>query len=189
MALVGGKMLAKGEGGDERQKAAYNAKKNMEGAVMAYTLQELERMSAAQLDGELAARLDLRGKSGFRRWQSWAWIGERGWAYWDDYEPPQSCTPPEPLKYPEYSSTYEGMSRVMQKMIEKGFSLSISRESEVTFTDIDGKETRYAGDIEWGSSKPLPLIIAIAAIMALEAVDTGSLARWSLRGWLKGRLH
>jgi hypothetical protein len=87
------------------------------------------------------------------------------------------------LKHPEFSSTYEGMSRVIQKMVEKGFSLSITRESEVIFIDMDGKETRYAGDGEGG--KCLPLFIAITAILALEGTDKRSLAKWSLRGWLR----
>ena len=153
---------------------------------MAYTVQQLERMSAAKLDGELVARLGLT--SGFSRGWSWVWTAEeRQWAYWNDYEPPQSCTRQEPPEHPEYSSTYEGMSRVIQKMIEKGFTLNITRESVVIFYDLDGKETRYAGDIEWGDNKPLPMIIAVAAIMALEGADSQSLARWSLRGWLKGR--
>jgi hypothetical protein len=70
-------------------------------------------------------------------------------------------------------------------MVEKGFSLSISRESKVMFIDMDSNETRYAGDGEGG--KRLSWCIAIAALLALEAADTRSLARWSLRGWLKGQ--
>jgi hypothetical protein len=66
-------------------------------------------------------------------------------------------------------------------------TLNITRESVVIFYDLDGKETRYSGDIAWGSNKPLPLIIGIAALLALEQADKKSLARWSLRGWLKGR--
>ena len=50
-------------------------------------------------------------------------------------------------EHPLLSSSYEGMSRVIHKMIEKGFTLNITRESEVIFYDVDGKEPRYAGDM------------------------------------------
>jgi hypothetical protein len=152
-------------------------------------------MPSEKLDGLLESKLfslhDLKAMKG----EEWGYHGGSSvggyprWSLWGDAHPEQwACTPDNRIReHPLLSSTYEGMSRVIQKMIEKGFALNVTRESVVIFYDVDGRETRYAGDIAWGSSKPLPRIIAVAAILALEAADKGSLARWSLRGWLNGR--
>jgi hypothetical protein len=76
------------------------------------------------------------------------------------------------------------MARVIGKMQENGFAVTITRESEVTFTNVDGQEIKYVGPAHDGKNPPR--FLAIAAILAMEATDTRSLARWSLRGWLKG---
>jgi hypothetical protein len=49
---------------------------------------------------------------------------------------------------------------------------------------VDGQEIKYVGPAHEGKNPPR--FLAIAAILAMEATDTRSLARWSLRGWLKG---
>jgi hypothetical protein len=160
---------------------------------MAHTVQQLERMSAEELDGLLAMKLFSGRELGVMRRNGWdtsfvlSNVGYPRWNLWNDVHPEQwACTPDRRIReYPLLSSSYEGMARVIAKIVEKGFSLSISRESEVMFTDMDGNETRYAGDGHGG--KCLPWYIAITSILALEKADSKSLAKWSLRGWLKGQ--
>lgn len=146
-----------------------------------YTVEQLERMPVEELDGLLAVK--LFDASALDRMAGHDWDASyREWAYWNDVDPRQWACQPDSwgLKPPRLSSSYEGMARVIQKMVEQGFNLNITCESEVVFIDLDGKETRYAGDGEGG--KCLPLFIAIAAILALEGADKQSLAKWSVRG-------
>jgi hypothetical protein len=67
-------------------------------------------------------------------------------------------------KVPEYSSSYEGMGLIIEKMQSKGFSVTIEPNDEVRFTR-DGKETKYSL-ASWDVN--LPKTVAIAAVFAVQ---------------------
>src|SRR5687768_4750039 len=100
-----------------------------------YTVQELERMPSEKLDSLLATKLFSASDWEAMKGDSWGgghWgVGFPRWNLWNDVHPEEwACTPDNRIREdPMLSNTYEGMSRVIQKMIEKGFTLNITRES------------------------------------------------------------
>jgi hypothetical protein len=96
-----------------------------------YTVQQLERMPREKLDGLLAMKLfsasDWEAMKG-DGWRRWSGIGFPRWNMWNDARPEQwACMPDNRIREdPMLSSSYEGMSRVIQKMVENGFTLQSS---------------------------------------------------------------
>jgi hypothetical protein len=136
-----------------------------------YTPEELSDMKAYELD-QLVERLVIgsRPEPGVvhRIRKSWARVYRR-------LHPADLCAPRtvgrqgvhgfgDDTELPEYSSNYEGMGMIIEKMQRKGYTLTIEPNDKVRFVK-DGKETEYSLMV-WDMD--LPRTVAIAAVLAVQ---------------------